>query len=397
MSDAKHSTPQNSAGQPVNTLRLEGTALGRVQEALDASEAAREKAGQTSSVRREHKRWQFRHGGIPIEIQHPNGHLVSLLFACRNLSAGGMAVLHSAYMHPGTKVSVQLNHHTQGPTQIPGVVKRCRHVTGKLHEVGIKFAQPIELASFLEVDPFKGQFSVEAVKEEKLSGKLLQVEDGPLDRRLLRHLLEATRLVVTSVETAQEALAKAKEPWDVILVDVQLPGGISGLDLVEKLRAEGVQVPIIMVTADKTQVVRERAKAVRANGVISKPFRRETLLAALAEFLLNTSLGADSGGAIMSTLRADDPMARFVPDFVKELNQAATRLRAAMKSGDIEAVRLECFQIVGVAGTLGLDPVSRSADEALRSVNASGSLGEAARPVQDLIASCMRVRMGHAA
>lgn len=374
----------------VNTLRMDGATLAKVQEALDSTESASAKIG---AIRRAHKRWQFRAPAVRIDITHPNGQVVPLVFACRNLSSGGVAVLHSAYMHPGTRVVVHLKHQQKGYQPIEGVVRRCRHVHGTVHEIGIKFAASVNVSAYMEVDPFKGQFSLEAVSGEKLSGKVLQVEDGALDRRLFRHLLENTRLNVTAVETAAEALTKMKEPWDVLIIDTQLPGAMDGFALVEKIRADGVQTPVLLVSADRLADVSARARAVRASGVIAKPFKREVLLAALAEFLLNASSSGDTGGAITTSLSADDPLAKLVPDFVTELHQSAARLRNAVKSGDAEAVKLECFQIVGVAGTLGLEPVSRAAEGVLRAISAGGGVPEAQRPVQDLIAACMRVRV----
>lgn len=375
---------------PANTLRLEGAALTRMQETLDANENSSQ--AKMMMVRREHRRWQFRSSGTKVEVQHPDGQVVSIVLAARNLSAGGMSLLHSAFMHPGTKVTVHLRQHERGLVPLAAVVKRCRHVTGRLHEVGLKFEKPIDVTSFLDIDPFHGQFCLEAIKPEKLAGKLLHVEDGALDRKLVKHMLEETRLIVTSVENAQQALEKIKEPWDAWLVDVRMPG-MNGLDLIEKARAEGVQVPMILVTADKSPEVRTRAKQVRANGVISKPFKGETLLAALAQMLLNTSNARDTGGTINTTLASDDPLMHLVPDFVKELQAAATRMRQAFKSGQAETLKLECFQIVGAASTLGLEPVSKAAEEAVRVLGSVANLQDASRVVQDLIASCLRVRM----
>ena len=64
-------------------------------------------------------------------------------------------------------------------------------------------------------------------------------------------------------------------------MDVQL-GGMSGIDLQWKLRAEGSVVPIIVTTGNRTDAVRERAWQAGCAAFLWKPFSADTLLELLA-------------------------------------------------------------------------------------------------------------------
>ena len=67
---------------------------------------------------------------------------------------------------------------------------------------------------------------------------------------------------------------------ECLITDVQMPG-MSGVDLQSRLIANGNRTPVIFVTADPDERLRERALAAGALGFLSKPFREENLIACL--------------------------------------------------------------------------------------------------------------------
>src|SRR3974377_839888 len=81
--------------------------------------------------------------------------------------------------------------------------------------------------------------------------KVLLVEDElSLARTYQRHLERAGHRVEvrTNAEEAYECLLGTPEDFDVLVLDVMLPG-MSGTELARQLRKEGFQVPILMLTA----------------------------------------------------------------------------------------------------------------------------------------------------
>jgi DNA-binding response OmpR family regulator len=77
--------------------------------------------------------------------------------------------------------------------------------------------------------------------------RILLVED---DRRIVAFLeqgLKAHAYAVESVRTAAEALVRAPDA-DLVVLDLRLPDG-DGMNVLRQLRAEGVRVPVIVLTA----------------------------------------------------------------------------------------------------------------------------------------------------
>jgi len=106
--------------------------------------------------------------------------------------------------------------------------------------------------------------------------RILVVEDDEDLRALYREVLSE----VGSVETcpdAHQALARLEvEPVDVVVLDLLLPGA-SGLDLLERLRAKGIDVPTVVVTASGDGHWSNRAHDAGAAVVMEKPFDRRIL------------------------------------------------------------------------------------------------------------------------
>lgn len=102
------------------------------------------------------------------------------------------------------------------------------------------------------------------------------VEDDDEVRVSTRTLLEASGYVVREFASGEEVIAAGDASTAGCLVLDQDLSGISGLDLICRLRAEGVQTPAIMVSGNGKQLV---AAATRAgiDAVLRKPISAEAL------------------------------------------------------------------------------------------------------------------------
>lgn len=369
---------------PTNTLRMSETDLDRLRGELDAGSPE-------NDSRRGYLRWPFKANAVQVEVRHPGGQITALSYACRNLSCGGMSVLHSAYVHVGTPCTVFLPRANKTTARIEGKISRCRHAKGSIHELGIQFASPITIGEFIQLDPYEGRFSLEKINPERLGGTLLHVEDSDMDRRLVRTFLKDTNLSVVTAEDGKAALTRVKEGFDVILCDINLTG-MSGIDFCTQLRAQGVEKPVIVVSADVRSQTRQQIKAARANAFLAKPFSRDLLLRALGEFLLADGKGAEGVGPLYSTLAFDDPSFGFVAEFVGELHNLAGKLNQLIAANDVEEVRRHCMSVIGAAGVLGFRPVGEAAQAALTAVTAAMSVTEAAEQVRTFMFESLRAR-----
>src|SRR5260370_9054432 len=118
-----------------------------------------------------------------------------------------------------------------------------------------------------------------------MNSRILLIEDEPGLVLTLSDLLEAEGYTVESANEGVTGLAKAaSEPFDVIILDVMLPGK-NGFDICRDIRSRGLDVPIPMLTS-KTQIIdRVVGLKVGADDYLTKPFDPSELLARVAALL----------------------------------------------------------------------------------------------------------------
>jgi two-component system phosphate regulon response regulator OmpR len=106
---------------------------------------------------------------------------------------------------------------------------------------------------------------------------LLVVDDDARLRELLRRYLSDNGFRVTTAQDAAEARAKlAAFAFDLIVLDVMMPGE-SGLDLTRALRSEG-RVPVLLLTAMAEPEDRVNGLELGADDYLSKPFEPRELV-----------------------------------------------------------------------------------------------------------------------
>jgi two-component system, OmpR family, response regulator MprA len=111
--------------------------------------------------------------------------------------------------------------------------------------------------------------------------KALIVDDEPAVRDSLRRVLASERYEVETAADGEEALAKiaAAQP-DVVILDVLMPE-MSGLEVCRRMRVEGNQTPVLMLTAREAVNDRVAGLDAGADDYLPKPFALEELLARL--------------------------------------------------------------------------------------------------------------------
>ncbi len=109
--------------------------------------------------------------------------------------------------------------------------------------------------------------------------RLLLVED---DRRLAARLIRLLRehgYIVDHVANGVDAAFKgAEQPYAIVLLDLGLPGR-SGIDVLRSWRAQGMAVPVLILTARDNWPDRVEGLRAGADDYLGKPFQPEELLA----------------------------------------------------------------------------------------------------------------------
>ena len=117
---------------------------------------------------------------------------------------------------------------------------------------------------------------------------ILFIEDDPMNRRVVKDMLDVAGATMAEASWAEEGLARIDdESFDVVLVDLRMPG-TDGFETIRRIRArddEKGKLPIIVVTADTAVDLRERCIAAGANEVLFKPVAMDALFEAMGRIL----------------------------------------------------------------------------------------------------------------
>ena len=114
---------------------------------------------------------------------------------------------------------------------------------------------------------------------EAITCTVAVVEDDPRLRSLLNLVLTSEGFSVTSFVDAETALSACLlQPPTVLLLDQMLPG-MTGLELLGRLRAHGLGCPVLMITALQDPAFDRCALEAGADAVLGKPFDVDRLLA----------------------------------------------------------------------------------------------------------------------
>src|SRR5438045_3833068 len=109
--------------------------------------------------------------------------------------------------------------------------------------------------------------------------RILVIEDEPELRLILRDNLKVEGYEVLFAENGERGLELTlKERPDLLLLDLMLPK-MSGYEVCRKIRASGLDLPILMLTARNTEMDRIAGLDEGADDYISKPFQIGELLA----------------------------------------------------------------------------------------------------------------------
>ncbi len=118
-----------------------------------------------------------------------------------------------------------------------------------------------------------------------MNAKLLIVEDEPVLLTGLEALLRTRRYQVETSARGDEGLEKAMQgDFDLVLLDVMLPG-LSGFDVLKRLREQDCEVPVILLTARGDEMDRVLGFELGVDDYVTKPFSPMELLGRVAAVL----------------------------------------------------------------------------------------------------------------
>ncbi|HMY50124.1 MAG TPA: ATP-binding protein, partial [Rhodocyclaceae bacterium] len=240
---------------------------------------------------------------------------------------------------------------------------------------------------------------------QRLKGlRLLVAEDNTVNQLVIDNILQAEGALVQIVDdglAAVEAVARSAQPFDAVLMDVQMPR-MDGLEATRQICQASPGLPIIGQTAHALRSEHERCLDAGMVATVTKPIDIEVLVSALLEHV---------GGAGRIALPAPEPRPTPVPEaiiewtalsdrypgmgtlidrittlFVAHHAHDGERLRQMADAVDLHALEALAHELKGVGGTLCAPEVERLAVRTLAAARAgTADAVELARALADAL------------
>ncbi|GAB3125071.1 hypothetical protein GCM10027256_22060 [Novispirillum itersonii subsp. nipponicum] len=282
-----------------------------------------------------------------------------------------------------------------------------RHVLRALSEVmGL---EPIEVDELPRVRQTQPSGPVAAVTADTglAPPRVLVAEDNPVNQQVIAGFLELAGCDLEIVGTGTEAVAAVRRaPFDVVLMDVQMPG-MDGLEATRRIRAlggAGLSVPIIALTANAMPGDERRCLEAGMNGYVAKPVDRVRLSAALRPYIALRGDAPAPGsvadlinlqilGGLVETL-GEDAVNRLLKTFAEDSLSRVQGMRLSWVQGGLMAggdhVRAELHSIVGAAVGIGMKRVTLLCEQIREAVIAN--VGSEVERLMDQLEAVLRAQ-----
>ena len=235
----------------------------------------------------------------------------------------------------------------------------------------------------LPVAPAPARIDLSVIK----GARVLLVEDQPINRKIAHSMLHRAGLLVTMATDGREAVelvGDTAEPFDLVLMDIQMPE-MDGYEATRRLREHwGTDVlPIIAMTAHALPEERRKCLAAGMNDHVTKPIDVAELHETLCRWIKPRpgQSEASAGDNEAATPGEDVPdvpgihtgegLARLgghvamyrslLQQFAREKREVAAQLSILLNAGDIATCRLVAHTLKGVAGNLGIADIAETA------------------------------------
>ena len=217
-----------------------------------------------------------------------------------------------------------------------------------------------------------------AIMERRRGMRVLLAEDNPVNQRLALRLLEKLGHQVTLVDSGLGVLERAsREAFDVILMDVQMPG-LDGLAATRQLRlrelTQGGHVPIIAMTARAMAGDRERCLEAGMDDYLAKPIDSAQLRELLQRYQPDPGKQVLDWRSALQRLDGDaDLLLELGGLFLEDGPQLWQEVQSALASADLPRAARAVHSLKGVLLNFGAARAVSAAEQMSASLREGGS------------------------
>jgi CheY-like chemotaxis protein/anti-sigma regulatory factor (Ser/Thr protein kinase) len=194
----------------------------------------------------------------------------------------------------------------------------------------------------------------------QFQGRILVVEDHPVNQKVLAHQLREMGLQHTMATTGTQALdLLATGDFDLVLMDWQMPemDGLEATRRIRQLPTDIRHIPIIALTANAGAGFRDTCLAAGANDYLSKPYSETALAAMLMQWLPQARAAARIPLLDLAALHARYPgnpglVSELEAVFLSTTEASLAALKRAIEQGDAGSCRKEAHALKGAAASV---------------------------------------------
>ena len=217
----------------------------------------------------------------------------------------------------------------------------------------------------------------------QLSGSILLAEDTPDIRVLITLYLQKAGLNVVAVNNGFEAVREAsRHLFDLVLMDMQMPI-MDGLTAIRQLRTQGLNTPIVALTANATKEDKRRCLSAGADDFLVKPVDVRLFYQLLSQYLsakppadtseLTATVTSDKQPSkVPPKQKADDyeqEMQRLIHGFVNRLPQAVNEITTYYRQKQWQELLSSSHRLKGAGGAFGYPELSEISKNIMEKVN----------------------------
>ncbi len=254
----------------------------------------------------------------------------------------------------------------------------------------------------------------QALRHRAAGARVLLAEDNLVNQDVARELLQLVGLQVELAADGQQAVEAAlRGGCELVLMDMQMPV-LDGLEATRRIRAAGLKLPIVAMTANAFGEDRAACLAAGMDEHLPKPVDPDALYAMLLRWLpargapAETATGAagpqavagvppiegiDAGRALHYLSGRADIYRRILGQFAALYREGIAGFDEALRSGDTALARRGAHSLKGAAGTIGsrrVPPLAEAVEHAIAAGRPAHELQAAARAMLDELAALVR-------
>ena len=203
--------------------------------------------------------------------------------------------------------------------------------------------------------------------------RVLVAEDNPINSHVFQEFLQSQGHYVQVASGGKQALERlAAEPFDLVFMDVQMPG-MDGLEAVRRIRKgecgpECTELPVIALTGYAMPGDRERFLHAGMTGYLAKPVHLSSLIDMLSLYAPNAGAGSSAQTQVIQ--EAYRPL---ILDFVRFVQERSGQLSQALARGDIDQAAKAAHDIKGTSMAFGAKAVNALGAQLERALGAGGA------------------------